>query len=178
MHGSSCRLVAFVQDPLYHLYSIRHTASIGMFQSASKVPRYRDQVRGNGTKDSNGNIDDLSTRGWNTTARNLIDQAPRISRRSNIEPAIVDENAIFESVEVADTDIAAKEDGFIAMLCSRSTKSSSGRTRSRRLGVVRSSRKEEAAPLSRTDPGRKKKGSCFRPRMGYHIALCRVANVR
>lgn len=135
-------------------------------------------MRGNGTKDSNGNIDDLSTRGWNTTARNLIDQASRISRRSNIEPAIVDENAIFESVEVADTDIAAKEDGFIAMLCSRSTKSSSGRTRPRRLGVVRSSRKEEAAPLSRTDPGRKKKGSCFRPRMGYHIALCRVANVR
>lgn len=46
MHGSSCRLVAFVEDPLYHLYSIRHTASIGMFQSASKLPRHRDQLRG------------------------------------------------------------------------------------------------------------------------------------
>lgn len=64
------------------------------------------------------------------------------------------------------------------MLCSPCTKSSSGRTRSRQLGVVRSSRREEAAPLSRTDPGRKKKGSCFRPRMDYHIALYRVPNVR
>lgn len=111
MHGSSCRLVAFVEDPLYHLYSIRDTASIGMFQSASKLPRHRNQLRGNGTNDSNGNIDDLSTRGWNTTARNLVDQAPRISRRSNIEPAILDENAISESVEVADTDFAADEGG-------------------------------------------------------------------
>lgn len=34
-----------------------------------------------------------------------------MSRRSNIEPAILDENATSESVEVADTDIAAKEDG-------------------------------------------------------------------
>lgn len=70
-----------------------------------------DQLCGDGTKDSNGNIDDLSTRGWNTTSRNLIDQAPRMSRRSNIEPTILDENATSESVEVADTDIAAKEDG-------------------------------------------------------------------
>lgn len=104
-------MVAFVEDPLYHLYSVRHTASIGMFQSASKVPRHRDQLCGDGTKDSNRNIDDLSTRGWNTTARNLIDQAPRMSRRSDIEPTILDENATSESVEVADTDIAAKEDG-------------------------------------------------------------------
>lgn len=61
-------------------------------------------------KDSNGNIDNLSKRGWNNTAQNLMDQAPRISRCSSMEPAILNENATSESVEVADTDIAAKED--------------------------------------------------------------------